>query len=402
MRSLMSFTPDREFILHTLSDLVRINSVNPSIAPDGPGELEIAEYIAGVLGRLGLLTAIYEPLAGRATAVGTLEGSGGGRSLMLNGHADTVGVAGMADPFGARLEDGRLHGRGAHDMKGSLAACLGAVKMLVDARVRLGGRLVVAAVADEEYGSLGTTDLLERLRVDGAIVAEPTNLEVCLAHKGYIWIEVEVAGRAAHGSRFTEGVDANMRMGRFLARLEQLETALRHGTAHPLVGPPSLHAATLKGGSGLSTYADRCLLRIERRTVPGETVESAVAEIQAIADRLAFEDPTFRAVVRPFFSREPFEVSPTAPIVQAVAASSRAVLGRQPAFVGDTPWMDSALLAAAGIETVVMGPTGAGEHSTVEWVDVDSVVSMADILARTAVAYCSTFHLPASTEPPGS
>jgi acetylornithine deacetylase len=226
------------------------------------------------------------------------------------------------------------------------------------------------------------------VHVDGAIVTEPTNLEVCLAHKGYIWIEVEVEGRAAHGSRFTEGVDANMRMGRFLARLERLETSLRTGPAHPLVGPPSLHAAMLQGGSGLSTYAERSVLRIERRAVPGETVDAAVAGIQAIADRLAFEDPTFRATVRPLFSRDPFEVAPQATIVRTLAEASRSVLGRTPAFVGDTPWMDAALLAAAGIETVVMGPTGAGEHSAVEWVDVDSVVSMAEILARTAIAYC--------------
>jgi acetylornithine deacetylase len=384
----MLLTSDRAFILRTLTDLVRINSINPSIAPDGAGEGEIARYIAAVLGRLGLDVAVFEPQPGRATALGTLNGSGGGRRLMLNGHADTVGVAGMTDPFGAREEGGRVYGRGAHDMKGSLAACLGAVKMLTDARVHLAGSVVVAAVADEEYGSLGTSDLLDRVQVDGAIVTEPTNLEVCLAHKGYVWIEVEVYGRAAHGSRFTEGVDANMRMGRFLSRLERLETTLRTGSAHPLVGPPSLHAAMLQGGTELSTYAERCVVRIERRTVPGETVEAAVAGIQAIADRLAFEDPTFRAAVRPLFSREPFEVPPQAPIVRTIAEASRTVLGRAPAFVGDTPWMDAALIAAAGIETVVMGPTGSGEHSAVEWVDVESVVSMAEILARTALAYC--------------
>jgi acetylornithine deacetylase len=382
------FLPDRDFIVRTLTELVRINSINPSIAPDGAGEAEIAASVARVLGGLGLETSLFEPEPGRVTAVGTLRGSGGGRSLMLNGHADTVGVAGMVDPFGAGIHDGRLYGRGAHDMKGSLAACLGAAKILVDSGARLRGDLVIAAVADEEYGSLGTTDLIARRRVDGAIVTEPTNLEVCLAHKGYVWIEVEVRGRAAHGSRFTEGIDANMRMGRFLAHLEALETALRTGAAHPLVGPPSLHAAMIEGGAGLSTYADRCVLKIERRTVPGETVEEAVAQLQAIVDRLAAADASFRATVRPFFSREPFEVAPDAPIVQSLAAASAAVLGRTPAFVGDTPWMDAALLAAAGVETVVMGPVGAGEHSAVEWVDLDSVVQMAEILARTAVEYC--------------
>ncbi len=382
-------TPDRDFIVRTLVDLVRINSVNPSISPDGAGEAEIAAYVASTLASIGFETATYEPLPGRTTAVGTLRGTGGGRSLMLNAHADTVGVEAMTDPFTAEIRDGRLYGRGAHDMKGSMAACLGAAKMLADAGVRLRGDVVVAAVADEEYGSVGTADLITRVRTDAAIVTEPTNLEVCLAHKGYVWIDVETRGRAAHGSRFTEGVDAVMRMGRFLAELDGLEVTLRTGPAHALVGPPSLHAATINGGSGLSTYAAQCTLQIERRTIPGETVDAAVGQIRAIADRLAAEDPSFSATVRSFFSREPFEVARDAPIVRALAAEAAAVLGRMPAFVGDAPWMDAALLAEAGIETVVMGPIGAGEHSAVEWVDVDSAVTMAEILARTAAAYCA-------------
>ena len=385
----MSLLPDRDFIVRTLTDLVRINSVNPSIAPDGRGEAEIAAYIAKALAAIGLEADTFDSAPGRTTVVGTLHGTGGGRSLMLNGHADTVGVEGMSEPFSGEVRDGRVYGRGAHDMKGSLAACLGAAKMLADARVALRGDLVVAAVADEEYGSLGTTDLVTRCCPDAAIVAEPTNLQVCLAHKGYIWIEVETTGRAAHGSRFTEGVDAVMRMGRFLAELDRLERALREGPAHPLVGPPSLHAATIEGGTGLSTYADRCRLKIERRTVPGETVDEAVGQIRAIAAKLAAEGSTFSATVRPFFSREPFEVSPDAAIVRTLAGAAAAVLGGTPAFVGDSPWMDSALLASAGIETVVMGPVGAGEHSAVEWADIESVVRTAEIFARTAMDYCA-------------
>jgi len=383
-----TLTFDRDYIVRTLADLVRINSINPSIAPDGPGEAEIAAYVTAALRALGLETAVHEPERGRTTAVGTLRGTGGGRPLMLNAHADTVGVEGMPEPFSASIRDGKLYGRGAHDMKGSLASCIGAVKALVDAGVRLKGDLVIAAVADEEYGSLGTADLIGRYRVDAAIVTEPTNLDICLAHKGYIWIEVETVGRAAHGSRFTEGVDANMRMGRFLAELDKLERSLRARPAHPLVGPPSLHAAMVSGGSGLSTYAAACTLKIERRTIPGETEADSVAEIQAIVDRLAAADPTFRAKVRPLFARHPFEVSPDAEIVRLLGRAARETLGRQPAFVGDTPWMDSALLADAGIETVVMGPRGGGEHSIEEWVDLESVIAMAEVLARAATAYC--------------
>ena len=273
-------------------------------------------------------------------------------------------------------------------MKGSLAACMAAAKALQDSGTRLRGDLLVAAVADEEYGSLGTSDMLMHVEVDGAIVTEPTALEVCLAHKGYLWIQVEVAGRAAHGSKFELGIDANMKMGHFLAGLSQLERDLRSRPPHPLVGPPSLHAAMLSGGAGLSTYAPSSTVQIERRTVPGETEAQATAEIQAIVDGLAAQDADFRATVRPFFVRHPFEVPASAGIVQAVDRAAAKVRGCPAAHIGDTPWMDAALLQAAGVETVVCGAGGAGAHSDVEWVDVESVVKLAEILAEAAADYC--------------
>jgi acetylornithine deacetylase len=274
-------------------------------------------------------------------------------------------------------------------MKGSLAACMAAAKALADSSVPLRGDLVVAAVADEEYGSLGTRELIRRVKVDGAIVTEPTALEICLAHKGYLWIEVAIEGRAAHGSKFELGIDANMKMGEFLHRLGRLEKELRARTPHPLVGPPSLHAATLNGGTGLSTYAAFCELQIERRTIPGETEAQAVGEIQAIVDELAAADPDFHATVRPFFVRDPFEVAPDAGIVQAVDGAVAKVLGRPGRHIGDTPWMDAALLQAAGVETVVCGAAGAGAHSDVEWVDLESVMQLAEILAEAAIDYCN-------------
>ena len=379
---------DHDYARETLVRLVRTNSVNPALVLGAPGERQIAEWIAGSLRAVGLSAEIFEPAPGRTSVLGKLAGSGGGRSLMLNAHCDTVDAGGMAEPFSGAIRDGKVYGRGAYDMKGGLAACMAAVKALVDAGARLRGDVLVAAVADEEYGSLGTSGLIQRVKVDGAIVTEPTGLEVCLAHKGYLWIEVEIAGRAAHGSKFELGIDANMKMGHFLSRLSVLERELRARPPHPLVGPPSLHAALLSGGTGLSTYAPSSTVKIERRTVPGETEARAVAEIQNIVDRLAAEDPDFRAAVRPFFVRHPFEVARTAPIVRAVDRAASAVLGRPARHIGDTPWMDAALLQAAGVETVVCGAAGAGAHSDVEWVDLESVVKLAEILAETAVDYC--------------
>lgn len=384
---------DRGFLTQTLSDLVRINSVNPTLVPGGAGEVEIAAYVKRSLAGCNLRVNTYEPQPGRVSVVGRWPGTGGGKFLMLNAHYDTVGVDGMGEPFSGAVREGRLYGRGSYDMKGSLAASMTAVKALADAGVTLGGDVMVAAVADEEYGSIGTADLVARhraghLHVDGAVVTEPTALKVCIAHKGYLWIDVETEGRAAHGSKFDQGIDANMRMGRFLAELDKLEQTLRTGRAHPLVGPPSLHAALISGGSGLSTYAAACKLQIERRTVPGETEAKAVAEVQAIVDRLHAADPTFRAHVKPFFVRDPFEVSREAGIVQAVDRAVGKVISKTPEYFGDTPWMDAALLSAAGIETVVIGPGGEGAHADVEWVDVESCVQLAEILVETAMEYC--------------
>ncbi|HYW47355.1 MAG TPA: ArgE/DapE family deacylase [Bryobacteraceae bacterium] len=379
---------DRQYARDILVRLVQINSVNPALAPGAPGEREIAGFIAGSLRSFGLETAIFEPSPGRTSVLGRLRGAGGGRSLMLNAHCDTVDVAGMAEPFSGALRGGKVYGRGSFDMKGSLAACMTAAKALADSRAGLRGDVLVAAVADEEYGSLGTSDLIQRVRVDGAIVTEPTALDVCLAHKGYRWIEVEIAGRAAHGSKFELGIDANMKMGQFLFGLARLERELRARPRHPLVGPPSLHAAMLEGGSGLSTYAASSSVKIERRTIPGETEAQAVGEIQAIVDSLTAADPDFHATVRPFFARDPFEVAPGAAIVRSVDRAAEKVLGRPAAHIGDTPWMDAALLQAAGVETVVFGATGAGAHSAVEWVDLDSVLKLAEILAEVASDYC--------------
>jgi acetylornithine deacetylase len=296
----------------------------------------------------------------------------------------------MERPFSAEVRDGRLYGRGAYDMKGGLAACLAAVKLLRDGGVTLRGDLIVCGVADEETESLGMRDVLTRVRTDGAVVTEPTELDVCLAHKGFCWLAVETEGRAAHGSRFDQGIDANMRMGRLLAALAPLERALRTRAPHALLGPPSMHVGTLKGGSAPSVYAAHARAEIERRMLPGETETGVTAEIRAVVDRLTAEDPAFRAGVTPYLTRPAFEVPADAAIVRAILGASRAVLGGEPRIVGQSPWLDASLLAEAGVETVVLGPAGTGAHADVEWVDLASVERTAEILARTAMAYCGT------------
>jgi acetylornithine deacetylase len=384
------FSIDRERLVDELADLVRIDSTNPGLVPDGAGEAAVADYIAEAMREIGLDVDVWAPERGRPNVVGVLSGTGGGRSLMLNAHTDTVGVEGMDAPFTPRMADGRMYGRGTQDMKGSLAAQLAAVRALRAADETLDGDLIVAAVIDEEHKSRGTAAVVDRYDADGAVVTEPTDLELALAHKGFAWVDVETRGRAAHGSRPDEGIDANMHMGRVLARLDDLEQELRRRDGHRLVGAPSLHAPQIEGGTASSVYAARCRLRVERRTVPGETGEDALREVQEILDDLAAADPAVDASCSLSFSRRPFEADPDGAIAEAVRAATATVRGEAPPDVGQTFWTDAALLDEAGTETVVLGPVGEGLHTTEEWVDLDSVVALAEILARTARRYCST------------
>lgn len=232
----MEFEIDRSFLVETLIKLVQIDSINPKLVAHGSGEEEIANYIAEVLREFHLEPEVVELEPGRFNVAAVLKGSGEGRSLMFNGHMDTVGVDGMTAPFSAEIRHGKLYGRGSQDMKGGLAAMLTAVKALVEHSIRLKGDLIFAAVADEEYGSIGTEALVESYQTDAAIVTEPTDLDICLAHRGFAIFDIVTKGRAAHGSRYQEGVDANLHMGRILAALEKYSRELLNSEKHPLLG----------------------------------------------------------------------------------------------------------------------------------------------------------------------
>lgn len=274
-------------------------------------------------------------------------------------------------------------------MKGSLASMLGAAKALKDAGTHLKGDLIITAVADEEFGSIGTEHILKEFTADAAIVTEPTDMQLCLAHRGFIWYKVKISGHAAHGSRYDVGIDANMHMGRFLAKLEDLGNELRHRLPHPLTGPPSLHAALLKGGTAVSVYAASSELHIERRTIPGEVETTCTAELQAIIDQLAGEDFKFQATLEAYLERPTFETDGSTSIVSAAQAALENHLGEPQNHKGVPFWTDAALIASSGIETVLIGPKGDGLHSVEEWVDIQSVFNLASILAEITAAYCS-------------
>jgi acetylornithine deacetylase len=269
-------------------------------------------------------------------------------------------------------------------MKGSLAACMLAASRVAGAG--LAGDVLVTAVSDEEYASIGCQSVLRRWSADAAIVTEPTALRVCVAHKGFMWLEIEVRGRAAHGSRPDEGVDAIVQMVPVLIALRELSERLAE-RPHPLVGPPSLHASLIEGGQELSSYPERCLLQVERRTVPGESAEQVVAEFEELV--AGVRAGGIDVQLRPGLVREPFEVPREADVVGAVARQVEAVTGASADVYGDTPWMDAALCQAAGIPTVVFGPGGTGAHAVEEWVELADVVNCAEVLEATARELCA-------------
>ena len=355
--------------------LVAIDSVNPSLAAGVAGELELARFVAEWAERAGLDVVLDEAAPGRPNVVATARGLGGGRSLMLNAHMDTVGVAGMSEPFSGRIEDGRVYGRGACDMKASLAASL-----LAAVRARglgLRGDVVVTAVSDEEVASVGTEAVVARHRADFAIVTEPTDERLAIAHRGFVGFEIETEGFAAHGSRPDLGVDAIARMGPILVRLDALAARLSSGVGHPLLGTGSVHASLIEGGQEYSSYPASCLLTGERRTIPGESLAQVEKEVRELLGDVPGD-------ARLGISRPPFELAPDAPFVEVV----RRCAG-DPEIVGVPFWADSGLLGAAGIPTVLYGPRGEGLHAEVEWVDIASAERCANVYVAVAAEVCA-------------
>ena len=374
-------------VVELAARLVGIESINPDIVAGGSGEGAIARFVAEWCESAGLETSLWDAAPGRPNVVAVARGLGGGRSLMLNAHTDTVGIDAMAEPFSGRLENGRLYGRGSYDMKGSLAACMLAA---AEAKRRgLRGDVILAAVADEEYASVGTEAVAASLHADAAIVTEPTEMQIAVAHRGFVHLEIETQGRAAHGSRPHLGIDAIAKMGRVLVGIEQLDGRLRSNPTHRLVGSGSVHASLIEGGQEFSSYPARCVLQAERRTIPGETPGLVEREIQRIITQVGAGDPDFSAEVRVLGTREPFEVSEDEAIVQTVRRHATKALGAEPDIAGASYWADSALLAAAGIPTVLFGPRGEGAHAEVEWVDVGDLERCVEIYVAVAAEVCN-------------
>ena len=371
-------------MLAVLSDLIRIPSVNPTLAlasDEAPGETAIASFIRDWLLERGIDARLEEAAPGRPNAVASV-GSGAGPTLVYCAHIDTVSTAGMTiAPFQPRVEGDRVYGRGSFDMKGGVAAILAAAHALARSSP-IRGTLLLALVCDEEYSSIGADDFVRRHRADGCVVTEASEGKLIVAHRGYAWIQVNTEGRAAHGSRWDLGSSAISKMGRVVAALDEFDRNELRARTHPLVGSASLHCSLIEGGVGLSTYAPHCTLQVERRTLPGESAEQAVREIEEVVRR-AGED----ARVTCSFSRVPLPPEPSSRVARAAREGIRRATGSPAVDGGVWYWMDAAVFAGAGIPAVDFGPRGEGAHEPVEWVSLDSVVECAHVLVETAKSF---------------
>ena len=381
---------DGAFVEKVLQDLVATNSVNPDVGK-GPGETSLSNLLFEQLTNIGRLEVFKQPVTEeRANVVAILRGTGGGRSLMLNGHMDTVGVDGMTiEPFRPVVEGGLLHGRGACDMKGAIAAMIGTAKSLAESKSKLRGDVTFSFVVDEEHLSVGIEKLVKEYGADAAIVGEPTNMEIATTHKGFLWIEVEFKGKAAHGSVPEKGVDAIVHAAGLVSRLGELQDAL--GTiTHPLLGSPKIHASKVEGGTHWSIVPDRCVLRLERRTLPGETVNSVMEEIHRLLDSVKQRYPNLDANARHVFERPPLETLPTEPIVEELKRVVLDVTKTNAHIVGVPYWTDGAVLAQSGlIPTCIFGPGDIRvAHSPDEYVDVEDVVRAGEIYGNVVQRFC--------------
>lgn len=370
---------DPAWIARVLQEMVSIRSENPFDDPPAPGyrEQEMAEYLDGQLAGLKVRTEWREVRPGRPNLFGYLPGEEGHFTLALAGHTDTARTTGYPDAYHVRLEDGKVYGRGACDMKAALAAYLAVAKVLQESRTALRGNLLLCFNVDEEYQMLGSKAIgREGPRADQGIIGEPTNLAICPANKGRVSTKIITRGVAAHSSVPEKGVNAIVRMARVIQAFEDYQDELLSRAPHPLCGHGRFNPGVIRGGVQVNMVPDTCELEVDRRTLPGETVEQVYAELHARIARAAASDPDFRyEITDPTWLIAPNDISVEEPVVKALRAAHVAVFGHDPgvqAFVAgsDAPYM--------GFPTVVCGPGSIEQaHTTNEFVHLDQVVHAA-------------------------
>jgi acetylornithine deacetylase len=359
--------------------LVAFDSVNPGLVQGAVGEGPIAQFVAERLSGSGFAVQLVPVPSDprRMSVIAVRDGDQPGRTVVLNGHLDTVGVDGMAEPFTARIDGDRMFGRGTSDMKGGVAGLVIAAEQLMAAGAR--GRLVLALVADEEDASLGAATVLEALsrvsgvRADVCLIAEPTWLDLAVAHRGYAVIKIGLQGRAAHSSQPEHGVDVLAPLGGLLVAVAERNRALRQTFPHPLLAHGSLMSTVAHGGSAPFTVAAQAGALIERRTLPGEDATASLSEVRDLVDAVTAGAPGLGSTVELVLARDAWQADDSgsaAELMDLLAAALPAAGATPPARTGAPYWMESALWQASGVPTVVCGPAGGGLHAVDEWVDL--------------------------------
>ena len=373
--------------------LTQIDSSNITLsAADGAVETCVTDYISAWLAHREIETHRIETVPNRPSVVGVLRGTGGGKSLMLNGHVDTVSLATYDhEPLSGHLgeKNGRpaVFGRGSLDMKSGVAAALSSLAAIKTGGCTLRGDVILAAVSDEEDASQGTRDLIEAgWKADGAVIPEPTMCAIVPAHKGFLWVEVDILGVAGHGSNPATGVDSILLAGRFLNALEGYQRQL---PVDDVLGPASLHCGLIKGGEEPSSYPAKCTITVEFRTVPGQTDDSIVQDMQTLLANIAKETPDFKyAEPRVTISRPTQKIPSDHPIMQKTVDIATKSFGHAPSVEGAPFWCDAALLTRAGTPTIVFGPAGEGLHAKEEWVDVKSIEQVSEVFTGLIQNFC--------------
>jgi len=387
----------RDALVSLAQALIRIPSAVKGI--DEGNELEVANFIAERLERIGFEVELQEPREGRPNVIGTLRGSGGGYNLMLNGHLDTVETSGMTiDPLAGKVMDGKLYGRGAVDMKGSLAAFIHVAETMKKAGVELKGDLTLSGCMDEEGRAVGSQTMAKSLiEIDAAIVGEATGMKIGIGHKGLTFITLRTYGKATHGSSPQHGINAIMEMNKVLTALDNELPKRFERKHHPTLGSPTYNVGLIHGGYSANVVPDRCEVEIDRRMVPGETIQSVLGEIETILDKLRQEDPNLKAEAKAldWVKALPMEISKDEYIVQSISKSLRA-LGREPEITTLPYWTDaSSFVNLAHIPTVVFGPGDVRQaHSADEYVDIQELLTYAKTIALTILDLCNRMRTP--------
>lgn len=385
-----------EEIIDFITALVAI----PSYSGLENQEKAAAEYIHKTFLKEGIHSQLIEVKKGRFNVIGALKGTGGGETLLLTGHTDTVPPYDMSDPFTLIEEKGNLYGRGVVDMKGPLACMIFSLIAIKRAELELKGDVIFAGVIDEEEGSLGTIDLIEKgIRADAAIVGEPTDLQICAAHRGLEWFELEFHGKTVHGGKQSEGINAILQASNFIQQCEdELMPKILEET-HPLIGTSSMNYGTIQGGTQPSTVAGKCVLEIDRRWVPGVRYGEMVKDFEKLIEDLKQKDPKFQcdfqvmaeSVMKEGYIHEAMEIDLNHRILSIVKEKTESIIAETPEITAFPAWSDGGLLSGySKIPAIVFGPGDLKTaHSKNEHLKKSQVLPGTLIYALTAVDFCS-------------